>query len=337
MTLEEYVLEIMEGKRRGRSVLTALSLLFRTGVSLRQWGYDRQILKTYRPPVPVISIGNIVAGGTGKTPLVHRLALELSEGLRVAVLSRGYRSAVEKSGAVHRVTQRDTAAICGDEPYLLMTKLPKVAIWVARERVKAAEAAVQEGAEILILDDGMQHRQLCRDVEIVVMDGQDLFGRDHFLPRGLLRDSPRRLKEADLIVVNRARDREAVRAVLRPFTSAPIVFMEMVIDSDLRGQKVGVFCAVGRPDRFLQTVRAIGGEVVAAYFKPDHHPFSAEELLRFAKRSRAELLVCTEKDRVKLPDDLACPLPIRSLTGHLEIVEGEEYWENMKAPYLERV
>lgn len=330
MSLESYVVDAIEGKRKGRPFLHALSYLYRAGVALRHFAYDQKIFTTKKFRAKVISVGNIVTGGTGKTPLVHLLAKNLSSSHKVAILSRGYRSQLEYAAHPVRITPEMSVEACGDEPFWLSQHLPQVAVWVGKNRVLSAELAVQQGAEVLILDDGMQYRSLHRDLEIVVMEAEDLFGHGYFLPRGFLRDSPQRLALADLIVINRrAGLRSDVRPQLASFTEAPLVEVEMRVDADLRGKRVGVFCALARPERFMHAVRASGAEILATFFKPDHFPFTAEELHAFAKRSGAELLVCTEKDGVKLPANLSCIRPILPLSASLQFVAGKEQWDNI--------
>lgn len=334
MNLEAFVLDIMDGKRPGRSFLQGLSLLYRSGVRLRNFAYDQSVLKAIKASAVVVSIGNIVAGGTGKTPLVRRLAAELSSDSKVAILSRGYRSEVEKTGEIVQIEFEEKVERCGDEPFWLASKLPEASVWVGKNRCLSAELAVGAGAKILILDDGMQYRKLVRDVEIVVMDGEDLFGKGYFLPRGLLRDSPMRLKKTDLIVVNGAKNLLEVESEIRKYTASPIVFMQMKLSADLKNRRVGIFCAIGKPEKFMESVRACGAHVVATYFKSDHDSFTPEDLEAFAKRSGADLLICTEKDWVKIPAGFKTHLPILALEGELEIVLGQEHWENIKSRIL---
>lgn len=325
MLLESYVLDAMEGRRRGRSFLRALSYLYQTGVRLRNEAYDRGLLTAHACGLPVISVGNIVAGGTGKTPFIKFLAEELSKNFRVAILSRGYRSAVEKTGENLQVTPTTDVSQCGDEPSWLARLLPQVQVWVGKNRLKSAQRAQQNGAEVILMDDGMQHRQLKRDFEIILVDGEDPFGKGFFLPRGLLRDSPLRLAQADCIVA--IEPSSQMEEQLRPFTQAPLISAQMVSELSLKGKKVAVFCAIGHPQRFLKSVRQAGGEIVASFFKPDHEPFHAEELRDFAEKSGADALVCTEKDHVKLLPDIKCQLPIISFPSRLEITGTA--WEQL--------
>jgi len=326
--LKSYVLDIMEGRRSGKSLLRALSYLYRAGVALRNGAYDLGLFKAHDAGLPVISVGNIIAGGTGKTPFVKFLAQELSKHLKVAIVSRGYRSKIENTGRVLQVTPEMDAALCGDEPYWLARVLPQVQMWVGKNRVLSARCAKEKGANLILMDDGMQHRKLRRDIEIALIDGEDPWGKGFFLPRGLLRDSPERLKNADCIIVVKPAT-ETLEQQLRRVTKAPIVFAERVTDVSLKGKKAAVFCAIGKPQKFLQSVREAGGTVVASFFKPDHDPFYPEELKKFGEETSADVLVCTEKDLVKLPSDFKCRLPIIALTSHLKILEGQPAWQEL--------
>jgi tetraacyldisaccharide 4'-kinase len=327
MPLESYVLDIIEGKRRGKFLLKALSYLYQAGVRLRNQAYDLGLLAAHDAGLPVISVGNIVAGGTGKTPFVKFLAEKLSSEFRVAILSRGYRSAIEKTDQNLLITPETEVSACGDEPYWLARALPHVQVWVGKNRLESAKLAQQKGAEVLLMDDGMQHRQLKRDFEIVLVDGEDPFGKGFFLPRGLLRDAPHRLRQADCVIA--IDPSEEIEEQLRAFTEAPIIHARRVSELSLKGKKVAVFCAIGNPQRFLKSIREAGGTIAATFFKPDHDPFTAEELRAFAKESGAEALICTEKDHVKLPADFSCAIPVIPFPSHLEIVDSTRAWEQL--------
>ncbi|MES2345883.1 MAG: tetraacyldisaccharide 4'-kinase [Chlamydiota bacterium] len=334
MLFEQYVIEIIEGRRSSffiKEILLGFSFVYRFFVELRHKLYDTKWLKSYQAQVPVVSIGNIVAGGVGKTPLVKKLAEELSKKRKLAILTRGFRSIVDKTGGA-LLWKGEDASLCGDEPFWLGSKLPQVDLWIGKNRVQSAENATLHGAEILLLDDGMQHRRLARDADIVVMDAEDLWGGGYFLPRGLLRDLPSRLKAARLIVLMQVRDQDALeraRRAIEKYTKAPLVGMRLEVTADLRGKKVGLFCALGRPHRFLRTVNERGAIVKAEMYGLDHHSFTREELTNFSNKASnlgAELLVCTEKDSVKLPSDLQLSLPITPLPAELKINAGEEHW-----------
>ncbi len=348
--LERYILDVIEEKQPApltRGMLSAFSYLFQAGVALRNWGYDRGLIKKTRATLPVVSIGNIAAGGTGKTPLIHLLASRLQSNPKgsedqIAILTRGYRGTLKGDPLnISEACSLDVKKF-GDEPSWLCQKLPQVAVWVGKDRIKSAELAAQAKARILLLDDGMQYRSLERDVEIVLLDGQDLFAKKAFLPRGLLRDHPKRLKEADLLVVNHVYDEEHYQHCLKElsaYTNAPVAAMHYRFKEadQLKGKNVGVFCALGRPERFLEALGRAGCNIVEDLLSVDHEPFAERQLQAFAQRCKAkgaELLVCTEKDGIKLTASSEFVLPIKSLGVEIEWTAGEAYWnaciENMK-------
>lgn len=303
-TFEIAAQRLIEGNSPLKGILTFLSLFFRLGVKVKNLAYDSGALKPKKVKTCVISVGNIVAGGTGKTPFVMLLARKLRS---VTILSRGYRT--------------------NDEPRLLAKKLPGSQVIINKDRVKSAKAA----GNIAILDDGMQYRRLHRDLEIVLVNSKDPFGKGHYLPRGYLRDHPKRLGAADLIVLNHVysdEDFERAKKELAPYTSAPCIATSYVVQNVFDGKKVGVFCALGQPKRFVETVKRSGGDVQATYFLPDHVAFKEAKLKNYLKKCQQKdihTLVCSEKDAVKLPQKLLETLPIHVLTGELTITHGEAH------------
>ena len=238
---EKYLLDVIKGEKNGffpfllRIFLWVLSWPFKLIVNCRNWMFDQGWVSRYSPPVPVvISVGNIVVGGTGKTPVTLMLAQEFYDDFLVAILSRGYRSQAEKLRVPVIISKgqgpMQPAKFCGDEPYLLAQNLPKVYVIVGKDRHKASNIAAKAGAHLIVLDDGMQHRRLARDFEIVVMDTYDLFGQGYFLPRGLLREDKKSLHRADLIILNHVHDInkfEETKKELAKFSDAPIIGTRM--------------------------------------------------------------------------------------------------------------
>lgn len=337
MKIETYVLEIIEGKRKNFFVSWLLCFLshgYRMGVIFRNWYYDK-IYSPKRTGAKVISVGNIVAGGSGKTPMVSFLAKKMEDSHKIAILTRGYRSLVEKETRPQRIT-RDNEILCGDEPVWLAKTLPFTEVWVGKDRIRSAKEAVKNQASLLILDDGMQHRKLHRDIEIVMMDKNDLFGHGYFIPRGLLRDEPKRLAKADVIVVHpleEGSEYKIVEARLRHFTKAKIVAAKMVLkDAEpFRGKKVGVFCGIAKPRRFLHALEKEGIEIVASLFTQDHILPCKDELACFAKEcldKGASVMLCTEKDAVKM-DDTKFVLPIVQVAAELVVTKGEEHLDKI--------
>lgn len=350
---ENYFLDVVRGKERGvfafvfRLLLRILSWPYQLVVNARNWAFDHGWFRRYYPPVPVvISIGNIVLGGTGKTPVTLLLAQQFYDEFLIAVLSRGYRAPAEKLPAPVMLSKGQgplqPAAFCGDEPYLLSQNLPKALVFVGKDRHKASDMAARAGAQLILLDDGMQHRCLARDFEVIVMDMKDPFGQGYHFPRGLLRESVRSLKRANMIVLNHVPSSElfsAMKQQLARYSDAPVVGTRMevaqIVDfngnpiSSLTGMKVGLFCGIAHPDYFEQTVMQQGADIVSSAFAGDHMSFKPQVLARFAeecKRQGAELLVCTEKDKVKIADAAGLCLPVAWLKMRLSVVENGSEW-----------
>lgn len=353
---EVYMLDVIKRRRHGllftllRGILQMLSWPYRLGVGIKNWGYNSGWLKQYHPPVPVvISVGNIVAGGTGKTPTTLMIAKAFYAETQIGILTRGYRSLAEKSyspitlcsgqGPLH------SAAYCGDEPFLLADNLPKSYVIVGKDRRKGARLAAAAGVRMIILDDGMQHRQIGRDFEIVSMDADDPFGQGYFLPRGLLRDSEASLARADLVMVNyltSSHSFEQIQAKVQKYTKVPIVGTSLSMEGlyDLQGKSIppsqykraAIFCGIANPERFKQTISATIGTIVYCRFYPDHHLFNPEQIIALcheAKEKGADLLVCTEKDKVKLKElsSLLTPIPLVWMKMGMQITHGQKHWE----------
>jgi tetraacyldisaccharide 4'-kinase len=354
--LEQYLIGVITRKKKGftpfclRALLLCMSWPYRWIMAARNWLFDRGWLRRYSAPVPVvISIGNIVAGGTGKTPATIMMAKEFCSEISLAVLARGYRSKAEKLPVPtllsHGEGPKRTADFCGDEPFMIAQELPWTCVIVGKDRRLASDMAAKLGVQLVILDDGMQHRRLARDFEVVVMDASDLFGQGHYLPRGLLREGAGSLARADLIIVNHVSQpalSEALKRKLSRYSQAPIVAttaqvaqIELISAGKsfptIQDLKVGAFCAIAQPEHFYKTVEGQGAILVERLALADHRPFDSQTLHNFAARCQeqgVQLLLCTEKDRVKLPSFEGLPLPIASVKISLSIVEGEGAWRD---------
>lgn len=363
-TCELYFLSVIKGRRKGlfasalRAFLWMLSIPFQGIVCVRNWMFDRGWLRSYTPPVPlVISVGNITTGGTGKTPATLMIAEQFQMENKVAILSRGYRSQAEKL-SVPLVLSREhgemhPASLCGDESYLLADNLPSAYVIVGKDRFQSSKTAARLGAEVIVLDDGMQHRGIARDFEVVVMDLIDPFGQGYFLPRGLLREGKKALSRADLIILNHMEDFkrfEEVKRQISSATSAPVVGTRLEVigcfnhggqkmDS-LEGVKVGIFCGIAHPEYFRNTIQKLGATIVDEWFFPDHDAVDLEKLEPFAAKCSekgAAMLLCTEKDCVKLSDADSCQLPVFWVKARLSVVEGQEHWNRFIARAKSRV
>lgn len=271
------------------ALLSPLAALYGAAVRLRRLAYRRGWLRSTRVGVPVIVIGNLTVGGTGKTPLVAALAWRLRErGLRPGLASRGYGGRVRRG--VHRVTAASDPREVGDEPVLL-ARATGCPVAVAPRRVRAAELLVQAGANVIVCDDGLQHYALARDAEIAVVDAVRGLGNRRLLPAGPLREPPERLAETDLVLRRGVGgDFDLVPEDVRPVAGggAPRPLGAFV------GRRVHAVAGIGDSERFFDMLRAAGLEVTPHPF-PDHHAFREEDI-RFGAEA---LVLMTEKDAVK--------------------------------------
>jgi tetraacyldisaccharide 4'-kinase len=275
------------------TALLPLAALFEAGGCVR-----RALTRPYRAPVPVICVGNLVAGGAGKTPVALALAALLRErSVAVYMLTRGYGGRL--AGPERVDLERHTADDVGDEALLLSAAAPT---WVARDRVAGAKAAVDGGAELILMDDGMQNPSLEKDVSLIVVDAGYGFGNGRVIPAGPLRErmAPGQVRADAAIVVGGSSDWSF------PGLNLPLIRAEFRPVGDPKcwqGTKLLAFAGIGRPEKFFDTLQASGAELVAALGFPDHHRYSDEEL-DMLTRQAAELrtpLVTTEKDWVRLP------------------------------------
>ncbi len=329
-------LALVRGEARGpwpalqRLALGAASLPYRAAVRLRNLAYDRGWRRVERAAVPVVSVGNLTVGGTGKTPCVEYVArLYRERGLRVAVLSRGYGS---ESGP-------------NDEALVLEENLPDVPHLQGADRAALARAAVEElESEVLVLDDGFQHRRLARDLDLVLLDATNPWGGGRLLPRGLLREPPSALRRAGALILTRcdqvpAEERESLRqrvARLAPgvpvaeTTHRPVALVNSEGDEAplelLRECPVAAFCGVGNPEAFRRTLADLGADVVAFRAYPDHHAYTradVDELRAWARTLPPGCVaVTTQKDLVKLRLPRLGERPLWALRVRLHFTAG---------------
>lgn len=296
--------------------------------------YDKQILKSHKSSAVVISIGNITTGGTGKTPLVIWLCNYLNDkGLRCAILTRGYKA--------------DQATLT-DEPAILAKSCGDARVIVDSDRVRGGEKAIRESAaEVLLLDDGFQHRKLKRDLDIVAVDATCPFGYGKVLPAGLLREPLNGLRRASAIVITRyeqAQPEETDAIVKQIKKINPNVVIAKAVHEhpyavmikgkklsieDLRQKKIFAFCGIGNPNAFLNNLQSLGLDVVGHKIYNDHHDYSDTDVADIYEEARylgAETVLSTEKDWVKSAllvrhnDDIISAY----LALQLRFVEGSE-------------
>ena len=289
------------------ALLYPLSLLFGAAVKVRRGLYGGGISPSIRLPVPVIVIGNITVGGTGKTPLVLWLAEFLrARGLQPGIVCRGYGG---RSRSAQRVAPESDPLVVGDEAVLLARR-GRCEVWAGADRVAAALAllAAQAPCDIVISDDGLQHYALARDLEICVVDGGRGFGNGWLLPAGPLREPPSRLAQVDAIVVNHDLRGEPHPTLAGLPDHIPRVNMRVegrefrnlanpaqrVGPEHFRGKTVHAIAGIGNPQRFFSLLRLFGLDIAARSF-PDHHPYTAADLAY----AGTDAVLMTEKDAVK--------------------------------------
>ena len=333
-----------------RLALWPLSVAYRTAVRLRVSAYERGWARTERIEVPVISIGNLSVGGTGKTPIVELVCRLIADaGMRVAVVSRGYK---RRGGEPVTVVSRgdgsgpavDVAA-AGDEPYLMAHTLPHTAVVVSPDRVAGACLAVRDlGAQVIVADDAYQHLRLARDVNILVIDATNPTEAGWLLPAGRLReplDAARRAAAFLVTRCDRIGETKQMEGIFRaqnptaPFFHSIARAVEVQLPDGgseppqaLMGRTVAAFCGIGRPGLFLQDLERAGARVAAFLPFPDHHWFTDADLRRVADRAAevgATAIITTEKDYARLSEAQRESLPLCRLTIQAEIWEERRF------------
>jgi len=327
-----------------RTALHVASAPYKWVVQVRNRRYDRGSAEIYRPPVPVVSIGNLTVGGTGKTPMVEWIARHLRrQGVRVAILSRGY--GAEQGGLNDEALELELAL--ADVPHLQNP-----------DRAASATVAVGElASQLLLLDDGFQHRPLARDLDIVLLDASEPFGFGHVLPRGTLREPVTSLRRADVIVLSRAgmideTARELVRrralelgpaAVWCEVEHRPAALVDSTGASyqldEIAGQRVAAFCGIGNPAGFRHTLDRLGCRVEAWQEFPDHHAYTRDDvdaLTKLVQQTPVNFVLCTRKDLVKLRVLALGGKPLRAVGIELQFLRGEDEMKAALAPHIER-
>jgi tetraacyldisaccharide 4'-kinase len=366
----DVILERRAGKRAGflRGLLLGLSQLYRAIVQTRLSLYRNRVLRSHSHGVPVISVGNLTVGGTGKTPVVEMLARALQQGgRRVAILSRGYKSVPKplllrlldgvvrrKSLFTPRVVSDGVSLLldsrtAGDEPFMLANNLRGVVVLVDRDRVRSGIHAIEHfGSDVLVLDDGFQYVKMRHSLEITLIDRQAPFGNEYMLPRGTLREPPANLRRATHIFITkcdgsdnsalirriRRHNRTAgiIECTHRPKHLKDFVTGEVRPLEALRGLKIGALSGIAVPESFEAALAELGADLQLAQSYADHHRYSLKEIERFVRRCarrNLDAVVTTEKDAVRIPRILDPEVPILYMRVEIEILSGHDIWEGL--------
>ncbi len=330
---------------------------------LRLWLFDHGILHRYPLGCQVISVGNITAGGTGKTPMVEALARVLQQkGRKVAILSRGYRKKEDSLGTRVRrgldrrpppriVSDGKTVLLdsehAGDEPYMLAKNLAGVVVLVDKDRVNSGRYAVRTfGCDTLLLDDGFQYQRLKHRMDLVLVDCGNPFGNGNVLPRGILREPLRNLRRARFLCITkvRGRDTTALRALIRRHNpTAGLMECDHIPRSlrdaftgaerplsALRGANVFSVAGIASPAGFDTSLEDLGATILDCRHFADHHRYGADEIADILARAAAlgaDMVVTTEKDAVRMPRPDSLPLPIYYLRIEIRFNSGLEEFE----------
>jgi tetraacyldisaccharide 4'-kinase len=308
------------------------SLPYGLVVRTRNWLYDRSWLHIERAGVPVVCVGNLTVGGTGKTPCVEYIAAYYRRQERlVAILSRGYGAAGGRN----------------DEARVLEDNLPDVPHFQGADRAALARTAVEESeSEILVLDDGFQHRRLARNLDIVLLDATNPVGYGHLLPRGLLREPLSGLRRAGVVILTRCdqvsvEEQQRLRGWLARYTHGepvltsshrPAALLDVAGTEEplagLAGRPVLAFCGLGNPEGFRRTLLDLGADLRDFLAFPDHHPYTRADVDDLARRAASlppeTLLLTTQKDLVKLRVPTLGERPLRALRIRLHLEDGAD-------------
>jgi len=313
-----------------RFFLGIAAALYSIAIILRNFLYSKGVLKAHRAGAPVICIGNITTGGTGKTPLVVWLCNLITkhstlktQNYECAILTRGYKtrraSCVMRRAKNRRNTIYDIRNTI-DEPAILAESCPRAKVVINPDRLAGAVEAVSKlGADVLIMDDGFQHRRLARDLDIVAIDATRPFGYGKILPAGLLREPVSGLKRADAVIITRA-DQVTAAELTRLEKKLRLINPNMIIaksihsptcvksadgretaTEELKGKKIFAFCGIGNPDAFFSTIKKPGCDLAGSEIYDDHYHYTDEDIKRIFKQAehfKADMVLTTQKDWV---------------------------------------
>jgi tetraacyldisaccharide 4'-kinase len=328
-----------------------LSFFYRLIINFRNLLYDHKILKETVLSCPVISVGNITVGGTGKTPCVIMLAQMLQEnGFKPAILSRGYGG--KSINPVNIVSDGQKILLdsktSGDEPFLISRMLKGIPVISGAKRIITGKTAIDQfRADVLICDDAMQHRQIFRDINLVLLDGRSLSGENYILPRGRLREPITELKRASAIVLTRADEARQTngqiekliqnenipvfRSIHKPKDMVKGDYSAQWPISILAGKKVCAFCGIANPDLFRKTLSDADVQVLSFDIFPDHHRYSQGELEKIKAKfidCRADFLISTQKDGARLQEFPEFLNMIYMLRVEMEIIPQDDSFKN---------
>lgn len=338
---EPFAIDVLSGRKRGlipaglRAACAGASWGYGAAIHARNWAFDSGWNESISVGVPVVSLGNITTGGTGKTPMVAYFAEMLrNRGYRPGIVSRGYRSLTDQTNDERLVLEQ------------LVSGVPQV---LNRDRVAGANTAIQEhGCDVVLLDDGFQHRRLRRDLDVVLIDATRPWGFGHLLPRGLLREPLSSLRRADLVLITRCDqvsgdELTAIRQTLLKYRGTSDVVDIRFVPRQLRNVRGDVrslsllktekclpFCGIGNPEGFRRMLAGLGVAQPPVVF-PDHHHYQSADVMRLAQQAdeaNASVCVTTQKDLVKFAESQLSDRPLWAVEIAAEVTSGVELMDH---------
>ncbi len=341
------ILAVMMKEQSGRLgvlevFLQLIAMIYGAAVRIRSFLFDQDIIRSRQLPCRVVSVGNITVGGTGKTPMTIRVAeLARQLGLRPVILSRGYKGGAEKSGGIvsDGTNMLMSPAMAGDEPFMMGRRLPGVPVLVGADRRRMGQMAIDAfSPDLIVLDDGFQHRYLRRDLDLVLVDDRIFPGNGHLLPRGLLREPVSALHRSSAVILTRCNfpqsisfRRLAAEVPGKPlFISRHAPYVDGIYQNGdpvsscrsdsvhtdlslLNHAGVMLFSGIARNAEFSRMATEAGASVLEAMEFPDHHPYTdrdCQAIIRRVKELSPDYLVTTEKDYIRIMDRLHTPVPL---------------------------
>lgn len=311
-----------------RKLLFPFAILYGIITSIRNFLYEQSIFKSYSFPIPIIAVGNLSVGGTGKTPQIEYLIRLLSKDYKIAVLSRGYK---RKSEGFVLANEKSSAELLGDESFQIYKKFPNIQVAVDANRKNGIEQLLklERKPEVILLDDAFQHRRVKAGYYILLTAFDDLYSNDFMLPTGNLRESRKGSKRADLIVVTKCpkniSEEEMQRIKKELHTTKKVFFSTIAYDdfvynekqsltvSEIKSSEKLLLAGIGKPDFFFDYLKLPNNDVLSF---PDHHNFSDADIEKIKNSAKNNLIITTEKDFVrltgKLPNNQLYYLPIKS-------------------------
>ena len=331
--------------------LYPLSFLFYVFLQIRNHLYKFNVLKKQSFDLPIVCIGNIKVGGTGKTPFAMHLASELIQDLKITLVSTGYKAiGVTKDSILSPIDQKGRevpAMFCGDEPYLIKKNIPLLNVYISKNRKACIHKAFINQSDLVLLEDGFQQKNIHKDLTVLMIDPKDPLGKKGYLPSGFLRDTVSEMKHANYFCMQvESFDQINIKKIaseIKKVSASPLFIIKRIPyyfkgevsfpTKVIREKKVIAFCGIANPEAFFHLLKSIGAEIVCSRVLADHQPIEEldlKNLLKEVSLENVDYIVCTEKDYVKLSISKSLGVPVIYLQTKLEFIYGKKEYENLK-------